>query len=100
MNVITKELTFFYEGQVLSAEVEYTVDLNPNHDGAKVVGEITNNEGDVFEVKDRIICAEFHARFWDLVEDIRRELVIERGSKLRDFKGVHRIGKTVENELM
>lgn len=84
-NILTREFFFFHDGQNVSCEAEYIVDLNPDRDGVKVIGEITNDGGEVFEIKDKVVCAQMRSKFWDDIEDIRRELVWEKSSKLRDF---------------
>lgn len=96
--MLTKQFEFPYNRQMLMCEVEFTTAINPDEDGVVVIGEISNNEGEVFEIPNRIIVAEFKSRFWDEIEDERQELVYEKSSKLSDFNkdGYHFGTKEIE----
>lgn len=97
--MLAKQFEFPYNRQMLMCEVEFTTAINPDEDGVVVIGEISNNEGDVFEVPNKTIMAEFKNRFWDEIEDERQELVYEKSSKLSDFTGTVRMPVAKEDDV-
>lgn len=88
--MISKEFEFLHEVKPdifiwLMAEVEFHVGRFKREDSIKVLGEITDMEANVYEIKDSILINEFYWKFKDEVEEERKEVLAEVTSKLRDF---------------
>lgn len=89
-DMLTKEFTFLHEKQPaihveVLAEIEYHVGRFKKEDSIKVVGEITDNEVNVYEISDKILINEFYWKFKDEIEEEREEWHAEYNSKLKDF---------------
>ena len=88
--MITKEINFLHEQKEnhfiwLSCEMEYSAGLTPKLDTWAVIGEITDNEANVYEINEKVIAKEFQYQFADEINEEREELHGELTSKLQDF---------------
>lgn len=90
--MISKELFFLHEVKEnchieLMAEIEFYVGRFKREDSIKVIGEITDKEANVYELKDAILLNEFYWKFKDEIEDERLELLNEPKSRLMGGSG-------------
>jgi len=79
-NLLSKEFEFLHEIKPdyhvwLMAEVDYMVGRNLKEDGCEVIGEITDAEANVYEIKPSIIRKEFQSKFETEIEEIRKEVL-------------------------
>lgn len=98
--MISKELFFIHEVKPdyhieLMAEIEFYVGRFKREDSIKVIGEITDKEANVYELKDAILLNEFYWKFKGEIEEERKELLMEKKSGM-----FGRVFLTEENQVL
>ena len=88
--MITHEIQFLHEVKEnhhiwLHADVEFYVGLWKRMDSVKVIGEITDDEANVYEIPDKIIINEFYWKYKDEIEEERESEIAFETGKLKDF---------------
>jgi len=88
--MVTHEINFLYEVKEnhhiwLNAEIEYNVALIAKQDSAKTIGEITDDEANVYELPEKILVSEFYRQYKDEIEEERESEIAFETGKLKDF---------------